>query len=124
MMCEGLYNVEYKLFSSDQNAETGDARGSALAVLRGGKILGSDPWGAVFLGCYTFDPVDNVEEVLVRLHVPPQGELVTGFSAGAEGAVLEIAGQLQPGELAARAVAEIAGRSIELTMTYIGALPN
>lgn len=121
MIDEGLYNVEYRsslLCSSD-----GDY-GSALAVLRNGKILGSDRWGAVFMGSYEFDPVQETNSVHLRLHVPPQGELVTGFAAGPQGAVIDVAGQFERAAPVSRTVAEVAGQPVEVTMTYLGALPN
>lgn len=123
MIDEGLYNVEYR--STGHRGDDADAAGgSALAVLRNGKILGSDRWGAVFMGSYEFDPVSETNAVHLRLHVPPEGELVTGFAAGPEGAIVEVTGQFDRAAPVSRAVADVAGRSLEVTMTYLGALPN
>lgn len=121
MIDEGLYNVEYR--SSVLSGDDGEG-GSALAVLRSGKILGSDRFGAVFMGSYEFDPVNETNSVHLRLHVPPQGELITGFAAGPEGAIVEIAGQFERAAPVARSIAEVAGHPVEVTMTYLGALPN
>lgn len=123
MIDEGLYNLEYRSTVLD-GGEADAAGGSALAVLRNGKILGSDRWGAVFMGSYEFDPVSQSNAVHLRLHVPPQGQLVTGFSAGPEGAIIEVAGQFERAAPVSRAVADVAGRPLEVTMTYLGALPN
>ncbi len=121
MIDEGLYNVEYRFTGSHSvDADVG----SALAVLRNGKILGSDRWGAVFMGSYEFDPVNETNAVHLRLHVPPQGELVTGFAAGPEGAIIEVAGQFERAAPLTRTIADIAGQPLEVTMTYLGALPN
>lgn len=121
MIDEGLYSVEYR--SAVPCSSDGES-GSALAVFRNGKILGSDRWGAVFMGSYEFDPVSEINAVHLRLHVPPRGQLVTGFAAGPEGAVLEISGQFDRAAPLARTVAEIGGKPLEVTMTYLGALPN
>ena len=121
MLDEGLYNVEYR--SSDDPVGSA-ATGSALAVLRNGKILGSDRWGAVFMGSYDYDANDETNAVHLRLHVPPDGELVTGYTAGPEGAILEVNGRFERAAPIARTVADIAGRPLEVTMTYLGALPN
>ena len=120
-MDEGLYNVDYRTARVTDGAA---GNGSALAVLRNGKILGSDRWGAVFMGSYEFDPVSETNAVHLRLHVPPEGELVTGFAAGPEGAILEVTGQFDRAAPVARTVAEVAGQPVEVTMTYLGALPN
>lgn len=123
MIDEGLYNVEYRATTSHGAKDDGGA-GSALAVLRNGKILGSDRGGAVFMGSYEFDPVAETNAIHLRLHVPPQGELVTGFAAGPEGAIIEVAGQFERAAPVSRTVADVAGQPLEVTMTYLGALPN
>ena len=123
MIDEGLYNVEYRSPEQFGLGPTA-ASGSALAVLRNGKILGSDRWGAVFMGSYEFDPVSETNAVHLRLHIPPEGELITGFAAGPEGAIIEVAGQFDRAAPVSRAVADIAGQPLEVTMTYLGALPN
>lgn len=121
MIDEGLYNVEYR--SARLCDRDGDC-GSGLAVLRNGKILGSDRWGAVFMGSYEFDPVKETNAVHLRLHVPPEGQLITGYSAGPEGAILEVSGQFDRAAPVARTVADVAGHPLEVTMTFLGALPN
>lgn len=121
MIDEGLYNIEYRAKAPHCD---GDELGSALAVLRNGKILGSDRWGAVFQGSYEYDQVARKNAVHLRLHVPPEGELVTGFEAGPEGAIVEVVGQFERAAPVSRAMANIAGQPLEVTMTYLGALPN
>lgn len=120
MIDEGLYNLEYR---SNVSGEAGDV-GSALAVLRNGKILGSDRWGAVFMGSYDFDPETELNSVHLRLHVPADGTLITGFSAGPEGATIEIVGSFARASPVTTTVTDVGGHPVEVTMTYLGALPN
>ncbi|MGD9785742.1 MAG: helix-turn-helix domain-containing protein [Hyphomicrobiaceae bacterium] len=119
MLDEGLYNVEYW----PNQAKQGES-GSALAVLRNGKILGSDRFGGVFVGSYQFDAAKEVNAVHLRMHVPPEGVLVTGFAAGSDGATVDIVGSFARAAPVTRARAEVAGRAVEVQMTYLGPLPN
>jgi hypothetical protein len=77
MLEDGIYGLR---FAASHDGEPAD--GSGLAVLRDGKVLGSDPLGAVFTGTYEFDAARKLNKVRLRLDVPPDGVLVTGFSAG------------------------------------------
>jgi hypothetical protein len=113
--------IEYR--SAELCGEDGDC-GSELAVLRDGKILGSDRSNAVFMGSYEFDPLSETNAVLLRLHVPPQGQLIAGYSAGPEGAIPEVSGQFDRTAPVARTVADVAGTPLEVTITFVGALPN
>lgn len=119
MMDEGIYGLEYRAEFMGE-AETG----SALAALRNGKILGSDRWGGVFVGSYDYDPVSERNSVHLRLSVPPEGRLITGFSAGPEGAAIDIVGSFERAAPLTKAVAEVAGHPVEVTMKYLGPLPN
>ena len=87
MLEDGIYGL---WFAASQNGEP--ENGSGLAVLREGKVLGSDPLGAVFTGTYEFDAARQLNKVRLRLDVPADGVLVTGFSAGPSGATLDIVG--------------------------------
>jgi hypothetical protein len=113
--------IDYR--SAELCGEDGDC-GSELAVLRDGKILGSDRSNAVFMGSYEFDPLSETNAVLLRLHVPPQGQLIAGYSAGPEGAIPEVSGQFDRTAPVARTVADVAGTPLEVTITFVGALPN
>ncbi|MGL4397314.1 MAG: helix-turn-helix domain-containing protein, partial [Hyphomicrobium sp.] len=53
---EGIYRVVYR------GADDGEGD-TALAVLRNGKILGSDPHGGVFMGSYSFDAENDLNTV-------------------------------------------------------------
>lgn len=119
MLDEGIYGFTYK--GEHMGVLDGD---SALAVLRNGKILGSDRAGGVFAGSYEYDSVNELNKVHVRMQVPPEGELVTGYAAGPDGAILDIAGNFQRAEPFSKAVIEVAGRPVEITLSYLGPLPN
>lgn len=85
MLEDGIYGLAYAA-----GRERMPSEGSALATLRGGRILGSDPWGGVFTGYCRFDAARRLNTIELRLEVPPNGELITGFSAGPAGARIDI----------------------------------
>ena len=119
MLDEGLYRLTYA--GHDSSEATSD---DALAVLRNGKILGSDRWGGLFTGSYEFDPSVETNKLHVRLQVPPDGILVNGFEAGPYGATVDVFGDFERAAPVSRTTVEIAGRPIELQLTYLGGLPN
>jgi hypothetical protein len=119
MLQDGIYGLHYASVGGGA-AEAGNA----LAVLREGKILGSDPWGGVFTGSCEFDPGQRLSKVRLRLEVPPEGTLITGFSAGPAGATLEIVGAVARPAPEATAVVEVAGVPLSVQLTYIGPLPS
>jgi hypothetical protein len=85
--------------------------------------VGSDLWGGKFEGTYRFDTARRTNHFHIRLRVPPDGELVTGLSAGHEGATVEIEAELEPAGPITTAVVDIAGRPVGLTLAYLGPLP-
>jgi len=119
MLDEGLYGLSY---AGEHQGEVDHGQG--LAVLRNGKILGSDRWGGVFTGSYEYDPVSQANNVHVRLEMPPDAMLVTGFSSGPEGATLDILGAFERAAPVSSAVVEIAGVPVAIELTYLGPLPN
>lgn len=119
MFDQGIYSLHYR--GRDMAEHDG---GNALAVLRNGKIFGSDRWGGVFAGSYEFDAADESTRVHVRIDVPPNGELVTGFAAGPKGASIDIAGKFDRPAPQSISVVEVAGRPVEVQLTYLGPLPN
>ncbi len=119
MLDEGLYGLSY----CGREGRPPDSD-EALAVLRNGKILGSDRGGGVFSGSYEFDPVRKTNRVHVRLSVPPDGTLVTGYAAGREGAVLDINGAFERAAPVSTLVVEAAGQPITVQLTYLSPLPN
>lgn len=119
MFDQGVYGLHYR--GRDMVEHEG---GNALAVLRNGKIFGSDRWGGVFAGSYEFDNASETTRVHVRVDVPPYGELVTGYAAGPKGASIDIAGTFDRPAPQSISVVEVAGRPVEVQLTYLGPLPN
>jgi hypothetical protein len=119
MLANGIYDLRY---SAAQDS-TSDA-GSGLALLRDGKILGSDPWGGVFVGSCEFDAAACISTVRLRFEIPPEGKLITGFNAGPAGAVIDIVGAIADGAPAATTVVEVAGAPVNVELTYLGPLPK
>jgi len=119
MLEDGLYGLKYTTV-----CEGGSDAGSALAVLRNGRILGSDPWGGVFVGSCEFDPDAGLDKVRLQFDVPPEGKLITGFSAGPAGAVLDIVAAVEGASPLAATVVEVAGMPVNVELTYLGPLPN
>ncbi len=119
MFDDGIYEFAFKARS-----ETAAGNGDGLALLRAGTILGSDRGGALFTGRYEFDPVSAKATVHVRMQVPPEGELVTGFSAGPEGALIDIVGRFDEVTPVSTSVIEVAGEPVELKLTYLTPPPN
>lgn len=95
----------------------------ALAVMRDGKIIGSDRMGGVFTGEERCAPRAG-DSVSVKFTVPPGGELITGFVAGPKGANVKIKTPLDPEKLAQFAVIDVAGEPVEVEVIYLGPLPE
>ncbi len=119
MLEDGIYRLDYR--AQDAREEDG---GQALAVLRDGKILGSDPWGGLFTGLYDYDPRDCLNKVRLRFDVPPEGVLVTGFCAGPKGATLDIVGAFERTAPKMVTVVDVSGTPVEVQLTYLGPLPG
>jgi len=119
MLDEGVYTLTYFGTDCDQPCIA-----SGLAVLRSGKILGSDRLGSVFTGSYAYDDTRQTNTVHVRLKVPDGGVLVTGFAAGSEGVTLEIAGSFERAAPTSTSTVEVEGNPVDVRLTYLGALPH
>jgi len=119
MLDDGVYTLTY--FATDC-AQPSIASG--LAVLRNGKILGSDRLGSVFTGSYAYDATRQINTVHVRLKVPDGGVLVTGFAAGSEAVTLEIAGSFERAAPTSTATVDVEGAPVDVRLTYLGALPH
>jgi hypothetical protein len=98
-------------------------RVAALATLRDGRILGSDPWGGVFSGSCRFDAEKRLNTVELRLELPPDGRLITGFSAGPAGASLDIVCAFEGTAPKIATMVEVAGAPVRVELTYLGPLP-
>ena len=119
MLEDGIYGLDYR--AQDAHGEDG---GRALAILRDGKILGSDPWGGLFTGLYDYDPRHCLNKVRLRFDVPPEGVLVTGFCAGPTGATLDIVGAFERTAPKMVTVVDVSGTPVEVQLTYLGPLPG
>lgn len=119
MLENGIYGLRFAATHDGEPAE-----GSGLAVLRDGKVLGSDPLGAVFTGSYEFDAVRNLNKVRLRLEMPPEGVLVTGFASGPGGATLDVVGAFATTPKETTAFIQIAGAPLGVQIRYLGPLPN
>jgi hypothetical protein len=119
MLEDGLYGLR---FAASHDGEPGD--GDGLAVLREGKVLGSDPLGAVFTGTYEFDAARQLNKVRLRLDVPPDGVLVTGYAAGPAGATLDVVGAFSGPLAETTAFIQIAGAPVGVQIRYLGPLPT
>lgn len=118
MLQDGIYDLRYTA-AGDGVSEGGNA----LAILRDGRILGSDPWGGVFAGSCEFDTATCLNKLRLRFEVPPDGTLITGFSAGPGGAVLDIVGACEPAAPKASMVVDVAGAPVSVQLTFVGPLP-
>ncbi len=119
MLADGIYAVR---FSATHEGEP--EHGGGLATLREGKVLGSDPLGAVFTGTYEYDSVRSLNRVRLRLDVPPGGILVTGFAAGPQGATLDVVGAFAATPDDTAAFMQIAGAPLGVQIRYLGPLPS
>jgi transcriptional regulator with XRE-family HTH domain len=116
MLDEGIYHVVYK-------GETND-EGAATLVLRNGKISGTDIAGGSFDGTYVFDPATGLNTVMLAMRVPPGVELVTGLSSGPFGATVPILANLKRAAPRSTATVNVAGRPVEVQLTFLRPLPN
>ncbi len=116
---EGIYRIAYH---GKANGEPDNDH--ALAVLRNGKIMGSDRHGGVFTGTYEFDAAREINVVHLRVEVPPFGTLVNGFSAEAHGAAFNITCKFERPAPIAKTSIHIVGRPIDVALSYLGPLPN
>jgi hypothetical protein len=118
----GIYDLRYRSAGPEWPECDGDPEtGSGLAVLRDGEIIGSDPWGGVFSGRCEFDPHTRLNRLHLRLLVPPGGILITGFSAGPAGAVVDIVGTVAAAPVASMTV-DVAGVAVSVELAYVGPL--
>ncbi len=118
MFRNGIYKICYGLPS-----DTGGLEEHALAVLRDGKLIGSDRHGSVFVG----EPVCStgpLESFRIQLTIPPGGELITGYRAGPQGSILSLRGQFDPTLNIQTSRVDVAGGQVELRVAYLGPLPE
>ncbi len=112
MLGQGLYSLRFRL-RSDDRAEIG----SALAVVRNGSIMGADPWGGLFSGSCE---ANSGQEIKVRLTIPADGELITGFKAGPDGAAIDLVAVVRDGGAYRSEALEIQGQEVDIELAYLG----
>lgn len=122
MIDDGVYGLSFGSPSKPDRAARPSWSGEALAVLRGGVILGSDPHGGVFRGRYRYDPVRGEAVIEVQLAIPPHGVLLTGLEAGSQGAFIDVSGRFRPKTPVSSAVVDIAGAPLAVELRYMGPL--
>jgi transcriptional regulator with XRE-family HTH domain len=118
---DGLYSLTYGTSGGDHGKTD---RTDGVALLRSGRIVGSDAGGGKFEGTYQFDSTRQTNHFHVWLRVPPAGELVTGLDADETGAMVEVVADLDRADPVASTVVHIGGRPVGLTLAYLGPLPG
>ena len=121
MLHDGVYGLGFKS-PGPQGHDPALGQGDGLAILRGGRIVGSDRHGGVFTGSYRYDASRGETRVTVRLAIPPHGVLLTGFAAGPEGAMVDVAGSFKQPAPVSSAVIDIAGAPIVVELRFVGSL--
>jgi hypothetical protein len=121
MLDDGIYGLSFE--SRATGAEQTPCWGEGLAILRGGQILGSDPHGGVFKGSYRYDAARGEAVVEVRLAIPPNGVLLTGYEAGPAGTFVDVAGRFSPAKPVSSAVIDVAGTPMTVELRFVGPLP-
>jgi hypothetical protein len=121
MLDDGVYGLSFEPCGTAR-AGAPPERGEGLAVLRGGRILGSDRHGGVFRGRCRYDAARGEAVVEVRLAVPPHGVLLTGHAAGPDGAFLDLAGRFPPPRPVSSTVIDLGGAPVVVKLRFVGPL--
>ena len=103
MLENGLYRINFA-------GATG--WGDGVLVLQNGTITGCDVGTVQYDGSYSFDNQKQVNKIELVIGVPPYGELVTGFTAGAVGAKLPVIAECPRPDPEANFVASVNGRPV------------
>lgn len=117
MLRDGIYRLTY----GDAHSAFQD---SALAVVRNGVVLASDPYGGVYrsLTC-TPDGNDRVQ-LTMRCVIPPDGELVTGQTGGPDGREIMASATIDATADQQTVTADMGGVPLPLRIDYLGPLPT
>lgn len=116
MTRDGHYVLSYR-------ALDGLAESSGLAMLREGRVLGSDAWGGMFHGICYRDAASKTDRISVTFSMPPSSELITGFTSGADGATLNLTCELVSRDGVSKVgVVDVAGQALEVELMYVGAI--
>jgi len=118
MLSEGVYKVVY--FDDEQPSAAFEPM---LLILRSGAVTASDALGGVYFGEF-----ESGANGLLRLtgsaDIPPDGELVTGYVAGADGATVPLSIEISPESMQRRQTVTVGGRPVEVEISYLGPLPE
>ena len=121
MLDDGVYGLSFESQVPGDDGP-GEGRSDGLAILRGGSILGSDRYGGVFRGHYSYDAATGEADVALRLAVPPHGVLLTGLEAGPDGIFVDVSGRFRPQQPVSSAVVDIAGAVVNVELRFVGPL--
>lgn len=121
MLDDGLYGLSFESHEPGDDASP-VARGDGLAVLRGGRIVGSDRHGGVFKGHCRYDAARDEAVIELRLAIPPNGVLLTGLAAGPSGAFVDVSGRLPAPKPVSSGVLEVAGVPVAVELRFVGPL--
>jgi hypothetical protein len=120
MLADGVYELFYRCDGTDDPFDD-----SLLVALRGGRLLGSDRWGGVFIGRCDFDPATQRNRITGRLQVPPGGMLVTDVAPRPDGRVIPVAADLQlSGQHEASTVVDVDGGRVRIDLVFKGPVPR
>lgn len=122
MLDDGVYGLNFESQDAGGPGDGAVQRAEGLAVLRGGRLLGSDRHGSIFRGCCRYDARRGEAVIEVRLALPPHGVLLTGLEAGPDGALIEVAGRFRPPRPVSSAVIDIGGAMVAVELRYVGPL--
>ena len=119
MVRDGVYGLTIAAAQSPGGVPSPD-RVEALAVLRAGRLLGSDPNGGVFTGRYRYDASCGEAVVSLRLAVPPHGILLTGLEAGPEGMLLDLSGRFALPQPVSSGTVGVVGVPVSVGLEFVG----
>jgi Helix-turn-helix len=103
MLDNGLYKIDFA-----GRAGWGDG----VLVLQNGAVTGCDIGNVQYDGAYSFDNGKRVNKIELTIAVPPYGELVTGFIAGASGAKLPVIAECSRPDPETDFVASVNGQKV------------
>ena len=118
MLSDGVYRVAY--FDEEQPSA---ALEPMVLILRRGTVMASDPLGGVYFGELEV-ATDGTRMLRGSADIPPDGELVSGYVAGAEGATVSLSVELGPNILIGRHTVTVGDSTVEVEISYLGPLPE
>ena len=120
MLDDGVYGLTFE--SGGGAGPASSERGEALAVLRGGRILGSDANGGVFRGCCRYDAACGEAGFEGRRALPPDRAVPPGLPAGSGRAFLDVSGRFPPPKPVSSAVVDLGGVPVTVQLRFVGPL--